>query len=181
MTFNPLELAKQLGEPEGPTVDMVQRGYHGNGVWPSDPQAMQTLQEQSRKKGAARRAARILAFDEKLLDGIKDSAGLQVDLVKEARRIMRACDDGNRSPTPIEMDLIKRGQVAAEKIPDRIIGKSTQKHEHSGQIDFVGLIAGVDDVTELDATDVEWEEDEDSDEESVGGELEAADDDEDSW
>lgn len=172
MTFDPLELAKSLGSDEGPSTDMVARGYHGNGVWPSDPATMATLTETSRKKGAARRAARIEAYDEAMVGGIVDSAKLQVDLVRWGREILAECKEEKRRPTGIELDILKRAQVAAEKVPDRVIGKATQKHEHAGQVDFVGLIAGTEDISVF-GREQEW-----IDAEVVGDDDDA---DDDSW
>lgn len=168
-----LDLAKQFaeaGEPEGPTADQVARGYHGNGTWDSSPEAMVELQARSREVGAARRKNRIAAYERKMENYLESSAELQGELVKEGLRIMRECRTDERTPTADEMDLIKRAQKASEFVPTRVIGKPTQRTEHSGKVDFVGLIAG---TAQLDDDEEEYEE--------VDFELEAADVDEDSW
>lgn len=149
MAFDPIALASSFGQEEGPTTEMVKRGYHGNGVWPSDPEAMQQLTERSREVGAARRARKIAAFDKVMVDHMEDAAKLHGKLVVEANRILDECEHDNRVPTKEELDLIKRGQVSADKIPDRVIGKSVQQVEHSGEIDLVALIAGEQDIDVL--------------------------------
>jgi hypothetical protein len=175
VAFDPIALAKTFGSEEGPTTDMVKRGYHGNGVWPSDPETMAVLTEKSREVGAARRARKVAAFDAIMIDHMEDAAKLHGKLVVEANRILAECEHDNRVPTKEEMDLIKRGQVSAEKIPDRVIGKSTQHLDVTGEIDLVALVAGEQDVDVLEGVVVaeEWESDEAA--------AEGTDDDEDSW
>lgn len=163
MTFDPLELARSLGDVDAPSKSMVKRGYHGNGVWADDAQTMVELNERSREVGAARRAARIEAYDNKIVSGLESSAELQVKLTELALKILRECEEDDRSPTRDEMDLIKRGQAAAEAIPNRAIGKASQRVELSGQVDLVGLIAGEtqDDVLDASVVDADWNEDDD--------------------
>lgn len=160
MAFDPLEIARSLGSEEVPTTDMVKRGYHGNGTWDDDPATMQALTERSREVGAKRRAARIAAYDAKMIEGLEHAAGLQVELAEEALRTLRECKTDSRTPTKEEMDVIKRGQVAAEQIPNRVIGKAAQRVEHSGQVDLVSIIAGETGVEEFEVEDAEvWEDD----------------------
>jgi hypothetical protein len=153
----------QLGEPEGPTAGQLERGYHGNGNWPATPEAMAELTKRSAEVGRSRRQRRIAKHDEQLEAVIEDAATLQANLIREANRLIELAQSGQRLSVG-EMDIVKRGQAAAEKVTDRVIGKVAQKVEHSGEVNLISWFTGrsnPDDETPVyDAEDAEWSEDE---------------------
>lgn len=162
MTFDPVKIALSMGVDETPTREQVARGAHGNGVWDKlTPDELNELAAQSRAKGRNRREKLIQAHDDELVKQLAGSALLHKQLIDEGNRILKECADDERSPTPIEMDLVKRAQKAAEVVPDRVIGKSSQRHEITGQVDLVSMISGQGDVNDFDddPIDVDWEED----------------------
>ena len=169
VTFNAVELARSLGDEEGPTPQQVAAGTHGNGVWDAlTPERMQEVLAKRREHGRQQRQRRIEAFDTRMVSKLEAAAELQGRLIDQANRVLKECEEDNRVPTKDEMDLIKRGQAASEIAANRTIGKAAQRIEHSGQVDLVSIIAGEADLIE-EAEEAEWE---DVDEEG---------DDEDSW
>ena len=149
-----------LGEQEGPTSDQLARGYHGNGVRPNDAETMAELTRRSVEVGRSRRARRIAAHDEVIEKEIETAASLQARLIRRADKLMEEAEGGRRL-TADEMDIVKRGQAAAEKVTDRVIGKVAQKVEHSGEVNLVGWFTGaVDPDGGGTIEDAEWSEDE---------------------